>query len=70
MSGLLRVQPGTLRALAQGLRFELDQLERLSMSGPSLAEAHQLLVQFQHFHIGVELNSGPFLDQVCPLGAL
>jgi DNA repair protein RecO (recombination protein O) len=70
VTGLLRVQPGTLRALEQGLRFELDQLDRLAMSAASLAEAHQLLVQFQRFHVGVELRSGPFLDRVCPLGSI
>ena len=70
MNGLLRVQPGTLRALEQGMRFELDQLDRLVMSAPSLAEAHQLLVLFQRFHVGMELKSGPFLDRVCPLGSI
>jgi hypothetical protein len=69
MTGLLHIQPGTLRALEQGLRFELDQLDRLVMSAPSLAEAHQLLFQFQRFHVGVELKSGPFLDRICPLGS-
>jgi hypothetical protein len=68
MSHLLGVEPGTLRALDQGLRFELGQLDRLVMSGPSLAEAHQLLVRFQRYHVGVELRSAEFLDRVCPLG--
>ena len=66
VGGLLRVHSGTLRALDRGLRFEFDQLDRLVMSGPSLAEAHQLLDRFQRFHLGVELRSTPFLDRVCP----
>jgi DNA repair protein RecO (recombination protein O) len=69
MSGLFGVQPGTLRALEQGLRFELEQLDRLLMSGPSLAEAHQLLLRFQRFHLGMELRSGSFLDRACPPGS-
>jgi DNA repair protein RecO (recombination protein O) len=68
ISGLLGVQPGTLRTLEQALRFELDQLDRLVMSEASLAEARQLLVRFQRFHVGVELKSSSFLDRVCPIG--
>ena len=64
IDGIQRVHPGTLRALEQGLRLDLDRLDRLAMSGPSLAEAHQLLTRFQRFHLGVELRSGPYLDRV------
>jgi DNA repair protein RecO (recombination protein O) len=62
--GIPRVHPGTLRALEQGLRLDFERLDRLAMSGPSLAEAHQLLTRFQRFHLGVELRSGPYLDRV------
>ena len=64
IDGIQRVHPGTLRALDQGLRLDLERLDRLAMSGPSLAEAHQLLTRFQRFHLGVELRSGPYLDRV------
>jgi DNA repair protein RecO (recombination protein O) len=64
IDGIQRVHPGTLRALEQGLRLDLERLDRLAMSGPSLAEAHQLLTRFQRFHLGVELRSGPYLDRV------
>jgi DNA repair protein RecO (recombination protein O) len=64
IDGIQRVHPGTLRALEQGLRLDFDRLDRLAMSGPSLAEAHQLLTRFQRFHLGVELRSGPYLDRV------
>ncbi len=64
LQGLLPVHPGTLRALQQGLRFDLDQLERLVLPPGALAEARQLLARFQRFHVGVELRSEPFLDRV------
>ncbi len=64
IDGIPRVHPGTLRALEQGLRLDFDRLDRLAMSGPLLAEAHQLLTRFQRFHLGVELRSGPYLDRV------
>jgi DNA repair protein RecO (recombination protein O) len=60
----LRVHPGTLRALERGLQFDLDQLDHLVMSEPALAEARQLLSRFQRFHVGVDLRSARFLDQV------
>jgi DNA repair protein RecO (recombination protein O) len=64
LHGLLPVHPGTLRALQQGLRFDLDQLERLVLPPRTLAEAQQLLARFQRFHLGLELRSEPFLDRV------
>ena len=62
--GILRVQPGTLRALEQGLRFDFEQLDRLALGGALLVEARQLLGRFQRFHLGVELRSEPYLDRV------
>jgi DNA repair protein RecO (recombination protein O) len=64
IDGIPRIHPGTLRALEQGLRLDFERLDRLAMSGASLAEAHQLLTRFQRFHLGVELRSGPYLDRV------
>ena len=60
----LRFQPGTLRALEQGLRFPLDRIERLGLSPTALNEARTLLSRFQRFHLGVELRSERFLDEV------
>jgi DNA repair protein RecO (recombination protein O) len=62
--GLLALQLGTLRALEQGLRFELDQLHRLVPSPGILAEARLLIERFQRFHVGIELRSERFLDEV------
>lgn len=64
LDGVLRVQPGTLRALDRGLRLDFERLDCLAMSEALLAEARQLLGRFQRFHLGVELRSGPYLDRV------
>jgi DNA repair protein RecO (recombination protein O) len=64
MEGLLPVQLGTLRSLEQGLHFELDQLHRLALSPQILAEARGLVTRFQRFHVGVELRSERFLDEI------
>lgn len=63
---LLPVHPGTLRALEQGLRFDLAHLDRLVLSPHTLAEARELLHRFQRFHVGMELRSELFLERVLP----
>jgi DNA repair protein RecO (recombination protein O) len=65
-SGLLRVQLGTLRALEQGLRLDLDRLDRLVLSPTALAQARQLVTRFERFHVGVDLQSRRFLDERIP----
>lgn len=60
----LRAHLGTLRALEQGLRFPLADLSRLALSGASLAEAHAIVARFQRYHVGLELRSERFLNQV------
>ncbi len=64
LTGLLRVDRGTLRALEQALRFDFDQLDRLVFSPRSLREARVLLARFQRFHVGVELRSERFLGEI------
>jgi DNA repair protein RecO (recombination protein O) len=59
----LPVGLGTLRALDQGLRLDLDRIHRLVLGPEILAEARQLLARFQRFHVGVELKSARFLEQ-------
>ena len=63
----LRVRRGTLRALAQGLRLEPEQLARLALDRRALAEASVLVERFQRFHVGVELKSERFLAQTLPV---
>jgi DNA repair protein RecO (recombination protein O) len=64
---LLHVHPGTLRALDQGLRFDLAKLDRLVLSRQTLAESRRILDRFQRYHTGIELKSERFLDEM--LGA-
>lgn len=61
---LLPVHRGTLRSLDRGLRFDIDQLDRLVLSEQALQEARSLVSRFQHFHVGIPLKSEAFLDRV------
>ena len=61
---LLHVHRGTLRALDQGLRFELERLDRLVMNRQALEESRRILERFQRYHTGVELRSERFLDEM------
>ena len=69
VEGLLPVHLGTLRVLGQGLRMDPDHLGRLAIDDRALAEARALLERFQRFHLGVELRSERFLNEVLPIGA-
>jgi DNA repair protein RecO (recombination protein O) len=60
----VKVHLGTLRALEQGLRFDLERLDRLVLSRQTLEESRRILERFQRFHTGVELRSERFLDEV------
>jgi hypothetical protein len=58
--------PRTLRALEQGLRFEVAQLDRLVLPARALAEAEQLVDRFLVFHVGIELASARFVREMIP----
>jgi recombinational DNA repair protein (RecF pathway) len=60
----LGLRLGTLRALEQGLRLPLDGLQRLALAPATLAEARAVVGRFQRFHLGVELRSERFLDDM------
>jgi len=60
----LPVHLGTLRALERGAALPLDRIERLALSAGALDEALRLLDRFQRFHVGVELRTAGFLEQV------
>ena len=66
LTGLLRVNLGTLRALEQGLRLDLEQLDRLILSDRAQQEARRLVSRFQRFHVGLELRSDRFLELMIP----
>jgi DNA repair protein RecO (recombination protein O) len=62
--GTLLVHKGTLRALEQSMRFDLRRVERLALGRGALAEAARLVGRFQRFHLGLELRSERFLDEI------
>ena len=62
--GFVRVHLGTLRSLDQSLRLDVGQLGRLRLAAPTVAEAAQLVSRFQRFHIGLELRSERFLNEI------
>lgn len=62
--GLVSVHLGTLRALDQSLRLPLDRMDRLVMGPQALAEAARLVARFTRFHVGLELKSERFLDEM------
>jgi DNA repair protein RecO (recombination protein O) len=63
---LVPVHLGTLRALAGGLRLELERLDRLALGPAALDEAARLIARFQRFHVGLELRSERFLGEILP----
>jgi DNA repair protein RecO (recombination protein O) len=68
--GTVPVHLGTLRALAQALRFDMERLDRLALSPQALSEARRLLSRFARFHLGLELQSERFLNEIVPSGEL
>jgi DNA repair protein RecO (recombination protein O) len=66
LTGLLRVHLGTLRALDRSLRLGSERLDRLVLPPRALLEARRLVAQFQRFHLGLELRSERFLEQMLP----
>lgn len=63
-TGWVPVHLGTLRSLAQGIDFDLERLDRLVLGAGALAEAQEVVGRFKRFHIGVELRSERFLDEI------
>jgi DNA repair protein RecO (recombination protein O) len=68
--GTIGVHLGTLRALAMGLRFEVERLDRVALAPAALSEARALLSRFARFHLGLELQSERFLNEIIPSGEL
>lgn len=61
---LLPVHRGTLRALERSRLIPGEQLGRLALGGTALDEAHALVTRFVRFHVGLDLRSQTFLDQL------
>jgi DNA repair protein RecO (recombination protein O) len=67
LDGLVPIEIGTLRALARGLSVEVDALNQIELGPRELAQAARLVFRFQRFHVGVELRSERFLNEVLPV---
>jgi DNA repair protein RecO (recombination protein O) len=65
---LMPIHLGTLRALERGLELSPDRLTRLALGGVALAEARHLVGRFLRFHVGIDLRSARFLDEMLPAG--
>lgn len=60
----LSVNLGTVRALEQVLVLGLDRLERLSLGPVALAEASMIVARLARFHVGIEMRSERFLNEI------
>ena len=69
LDGLVPTELGTLRVLEEGMQIEASALPKLRLDERRLAQAERLVFRFQRFHVGVELRSGRFLDEMLPLQA-
>ena len=67
LDGLIPVELGTLRRLDEGLRSAPGTLGDFALDERALAQAARLVFRFQRFHVGVELRSERFLDDVLPI---
>ena len=63
---LMPIHLGTLRALERSLELSPEHLARLALGGVALAESRHLVGRFLHFHVGIDLRSKPFLDEMLP----
>jgi len=61
---LLPIHIGTLRALEQALRLGVERADRLALQPRALKEARRVIGRFERFHVGVELKSQRFLEQI------
>jgi DNA repair protein RecO (recombination protein O) len=65
--GLVSVALGTLRALSEGLSLPPERLADYQLGARGVAESARLVFRFQRFHVGVELRSERFLEQILPI---
>jgi len=68
LEGLVPLEMGTLRLLDQGLRAHVSGLAAIGLGADALRQAERLAFRFQRFHVGVELRSERFLNEVIPMG--
>jgi hypothetical protein len=61
------IEIGTLRGLDAGLASPGDALDQIALRPRMLAQAARVVFRFQRFHVGVELRSQRFLDEMIPV---
>lgn len=61
---VLMAHSGTLRTLEAVLRLGVEQMDRVSLSSEALEEATRIVHRFGRFHVGVELRSERFLNEI------
>ena len=66
LEGLIPIEWGTLRILEKGLEIASAGLVDIELGGRALEAAARLVFRFQRYHVGLELRSERFLDEVLP----
>jgi DNA repair protein RecO (recombination protein O) len=69
LDGLFPIELGTLRILERGLVSPIESLSKIELPPRWLEEAARLVFRFQRFHVGIEMRSERFLDEILPVGA-
>jgi DNA repair protein RecO (recombination protein O) len=67
LDGLIPVEFGTLRVLDAGLACPIDELSKIELPSHSMEEAARLVFRFQRFHVGIEMRSERFLEEILPI---
>jgi DNA repair protein RecO (recombination protein O) len=67
---LVPVEFGTLRLLQSGLESRSESLAEIRLDACALAQAAHLVFRFQRFHVGIELRSERFLEEMLPIGTV
>jgi len=69
LDGLIPIALGTLRLLENGLTSPIDGLAEIEIPPAAMPEAARLVFRFQRFHVGIEMRSERFLEEVLPVSA-
>jgi DNA repair protein RecO (recombination protein O) len=67
LDGLIPITLGTLRLFNRGLASSVDDLTSIEIPLAAMADAAHLVFRFQRFHIGIELRSERFLEEMLPV---
>lgn len=68
LDSLVPIEIGTLRVLRSGLTCPIESLAEIELEAHALAQTALLVFRFQRFHVGIELRSERFLEEMLPIG--